>query len=258
MEALFQSGSNQRLGFLGGTADFLASDERSLGDGRPHAAEPESRVLKKKKKEEKSCNPKLKRATVCLCCVRGEEEGNVLAGLQTSLILHPQRTSTRIPSHPGTPHRRVAMQSLFDVANKKRIESSTESSRGGKRTTCCSGPKKKKARFIKWRPAWIKTTTTRPPPSPPVAFAPLRQDTLSDIQRGWKGGPRRRLLLCQRAFSERQKMKNIGPLLLTAGGGKRGRQDHLGVFFFFFWRCADPGHFCLMYDAASHSTWHIY
>lgn len=25
---------------------------------------------------------------MCLCCVRGEEEGNVLAGLQTSLILH--------------------------------------------------------------------------------------------------------------------------------------------------------------------------
>lgn len=145
------------------------------------------------------------------------------------------------------------MQPAFDVANKKRIVSLTESSCGGERTTCCLGARKKKPRFIKWRPARIKTTTTQPPRGSHTSAA-------RRIVRHSKrvGGARRRLLFCQRAFSGRQKMKNIGPLLFTAGGGKRGRQDHLGVFSFFFWRCADPGHFCLMYDAASHSTWHIY
>lgn len=163
---------------------------------------------------------------MCLCSVRGEEEGNVLAGLQTSLILHLQEGMQSAPRrgylHTLERHiaHRVVMQPAFEVANKKRIASSSESSRGGERTTRCSGPEKK-ACFIKWRPARIKMTTA-------AARRIVRHSKRVE------GGPQRRLLFCQRAFSERPKMKNIVPLLLTAGGGKSGRQDHLGVFSFFF------------------------
>lgn len=197
---------------------------------------------------------------MCLCCVRGEEEGNVLAGLQTSLILHLLEAMQSAPprGYLHTLERHIAASLCSRCLmwpTKKDRELDRKQPRREKNYLLLGTGKKGALHQMATR---LDQNNHDATPHPPVARAPLRQDALSDIQRGWKGGPRRRLLLCQRAFSERQKMKNIGPLLLTAGGGKRGRQDHLGVFFFVFWRCADPGHFCLMYDAASHSTRHIY
>lgn len=141
-------------------------------------------------------------------------------------------------AHFNSGARRYEVLSVW-CGRRRNITSCYKAAAGGR--TICSFPLKC---TCQWRLPWSKQ-----PRSNPVARAPLSLtlgDTLLDIQRGWRGD-----YYFVREYLQLTKTKNVHFLAVTERNVRKRAWP---------WRLAMlwPRSPCLMYDAASRDTRHIY